>query len=181
MGSAGMKTLRHPGPVLEPRRLALWAQGGCDLRIALPAGADLMEGLVAALCGHGVESAGLVILGGSLARISFMTGRPDDSGKRAATHNGPWDLEGPLTLVGGGAIFGPDQAGRPLLHCHALISGPDGRVRGGHLRQGFCPLGPEGLLVLAQSLQGAAFQVAQDPETNFPIFHPATADGGVLQ
>ena len=176
-----MKTLRHPGPVLEPRRLALWAEGGCDLRIALPAGADLMEDLVTALRENGIESAGLVILGGALGRVSFMTGRPDDSGNRAATHNGPWDMDGPLTLVGGGAIFGPDQAGRPLLHWHALFSGPDGRVRGGHLRQGFCPLGPQGLLVLAQSLEGATFKVAHDPETNFPIFHPASVDGGVLQ
>lgn len=181
MGSRGMKTLHHPGPVLEPRRLALWATGGCDLRIALAEGADLMEDLVAALYGHGVESAGLVILGGALARVSFMTGRPDESGFRAATHNGPWELEGPLTLIGGGAIFGPDQAGRPLLHCHALFSVPDGRVRGGHLRQGFCPLGPEGLLVLAQALEGAAFKVVHDPETNFPIFHPATAAEGILE
>ena len=176
-----MKTLRHPGPVLEPRRLALWAEGGSDLRIALPAGADLMEGLVAALCGQEVESAGLVILGGTLTRVSFMTGRPDESGNRAATHNGPWDLEGPLTLVGGGAVFGPDQTGRPLLHCHALFSAPDGRVRGGHLRPGLCPLGPQGLQALAQSLEGAAFKVAHDPETNFPIFHPASVDRGVLQ
>lgn len=176
-----MKTLRHPGPILEPRRLALWASGGRDLRIALPEGADLMEGLVAALNGQAVGSAGLVILGGSLARASFMTGRPDESGARAATHNGPWDLEGPLTVIGGGAIFGPDQKGRPLLHCHALFAGPDGRVRGGHMRQGLCPLGPGGLLVLAQALEGAAFKVARDPETNFPIFHPATAAGDVLQ
>lgn len=181
MGSTGMKTLRHPGPVLEPRRLALWAQGGCDLRIALPEGADLMAGLVASLDAAGVQSAGLVVLGGILARVSFMTGRPDESGNRAATHNGPWDLDGPLTLIGGGAVFGPDQEDRPLLHCHALFSGPDGRIRGGHLRQGYCPVGSGGAVMLAQALEGAAFKVTHDPETNFPIFHPTTAAGEILQ
>ena len=176
-----MKTLRHPGPELLPRRLAAWAEVGRDLRIELPEGSDLMNGLVAALTALEIESAGLTFLGGSFARVSFMTGRADETGARAATHNGPWDLAGPLALLGGGAVFGADEKGAPLLHCHALFAGGDGVVRGGHMRPGLCPLGTEGLVAMVAGLKGAGFQVAHDPETNFPIFHPKTAGGEVLQ
>ena len=166
-----MTRLRQPGPVLQPRRLAAWAEDADDVLIALPAGADLMEGLVAALTGRGFQQAGLVLLGGSLASVSFMTGRPDDSGHRVATHNGPWDLEGPLTLIAGNAILGRGPEG-PLLHCHAVFATASGELRGGHLRPGLVPLGPGGLRALASCPQGAGFQVAEDEETNFAIFHP---------
>ncbi len=68
-----------------------------------------------------------------------------------------------------------------MLHCHALFAGADGEVRGGHMRPGLCPLGPDGLVAMVAGLKDAGFQVAHDPETNFPIFHPKTADGEVLQ
>ena len=176
-----MTRLRQPGPVLQPRRLAAWAEGGSDVMISLPAGADLMEGLVSALVARGYRQAGVVLLGGTLASLSFMTGRPDDSGHRVATHNGPWDLAGPLTLVAGNAILGKGPAG-PLLHCHAVFATAAGELRGGHLRPGLAPLGAEGLRALASCPRGAGFQVAEDEETNFSIFHPteSLADGGRL-
>ena len=106
------------------------------------------------------------------AAVTFMTGRPDDSGPRAATHAGPWTLKGPLTLLGGGAIIGLDAEDQPVVHCHALFAGPDGTVRGGHMLAGKCPIAEPGLVALACCPSGAGFKIALDRETNFPIFHP---------
>ena len=174
-----MSRLKQPGAPLQPRRLAAWASGVTDLLITLPAGADLMTGLVEALAERGIEQAGLVLLSGELRAASFMTGRPDVSGHRIATHAGPWDLAGPLSLLGGNAILGRGAEAAALLHCHAVFATPEGRLRGGHLRPGRCPLGPGGLRALAACPQGAGFQVAEDSETNFSIFHPfrLAADG----
>jgi hypothetical protein len=133
-----------------------------------------MEGLVDALSALGVAQAGVVFLRGDFSRVAFMTGRPDTSGRRAATHAGPWTLDGPLILLGGSAIVGLDGDDRPLVHCHTFFSGPDGAVRGGHMLAGRCPLGDGGLLGLACCPIEAGFKIALDRETNFPIFHPLT-------
>ncbi len=162
--------MQHPGPALEPRQIGQWAAGGREFTLKLPAGADLMEGLVATLQGLDVAQAGISFLGGGLAEVGFMTGRPDDSGYRIATHDGPWQLPGPLTLLGGTAILGLDAEGKALLHCHGLFADATGKVRGGHLRPGECPLGPEGLMAVASCPQEAGFRIAFDPESNFPIF-----------
>ncbi len=131
-----------------------------------------MEGLVDALSARGPTQAGVVFLRGTLAAVTFMTGQPDDSGRRAATHAGPWSLEGPLTLLGGCAIVGLGVEDQPVVHCHALFAGPDGGVRGGHLLAGKCPLGDAGLTALTCCPSETGFKIALDRETNFPIFHP---------
>jgi hypothetical protein len=133
-----------------------------------------MDGLVDALSALGLVQAGVVFLRGDFRAISFMTGRPDMSGRRAATHAGPWTLDGPLTLLGGSAIVGLDGEDGPIVHCHTLFSGPEGVVRGGHMLAGRCPLGDRGLLGLACCPVEAGFKIALDRETNFPIFHPLT-------
>ncbi len=161
-----MSRLKQPGAPLQPRRLAAWASGVTDLLITLPAGADLMTGLVEALADRGIEQAGLVLLSGELRAASFMTGRPDVSGHRIATHAGPWDLAGPLRLLGGNAILGRG-ASFALLHCHAVFATPEGRLRGGHLRPGHCPLGPGGLRAPPPARKAPA---SRWPRTARPIF-----------
>ena len=81
-----MSRFTQPGKALHPRRLAAWSAGCRDLLIALPAATDLMTGLVSALTERGIAHAGLQLLGGDLEAASFMTGRPDESGHRVATH-----------------------------------------------------------------------------------------------
>lgn len=167
-----MRYLTHPGSPSEPRQLTQWASAVQDRLIRLPAGADLMQGLTRTLTSAGFAQAGIVLIEGRLARVSFMTGRPDDSGYRVATHNGPWHREGPLTLLGGGAVLGLDENDAPLLHCHAYFADSTGAVAGGHMRPGECPLAGGGLTALACCPSDAGFKVAFDQETNFPIFHP---------
>lgn len=101
-----------------------------------------------------------------------MTGQRDESGYRVATHCGPWNLEGPLTIVGGTAMIGLDSEGAVMVHCHAVFSDEKGDLTGGHLREGYCPLNQEGLTALGALPKNAGFKVAFDEETNFAIFHP---------
>ncbi len=167
-----MHFLTHPGPAEEPRQLFQWDEGGRDVTVTIDEGDDLMEGLLAALGEIGVSQAGVQLIGGSLASVSFMTGGPDKSGERVATHQGPWRIEGPLTLLGGTAMIGLDTQGQAMVHGHAYFADSEGEIKGGHLRAGECIAGPGGIEALAACPQRAGFKAALEKETNFPIFHP---------
>lgn len=167
-----MHFLTHPGPAEEPRQLFQWDEGGRNVRVMIDEGDDLMEGLLTALGEIGASQAGVQLIGGSLASVSFMTGGPDQSGERVATHQGPWRIEGPLALLGGTAMIGLDLAGQAMVHCHALFANGEGKIKGGHLRAGECIAGPGGIEASAVCPGRAGFKAAHDQETNFPIFYP---------
>ena len=101
-----MHYLTHPGPAEEPRQLFQWDEGAREIKITISEGEDLMNGLLAAISEIGLSQAGVQLIGGRLAKVSFMTGGPDNSGNRVATHQGPWRIEAPLTLRGGTAPAG---------------------------------------------------------------------------
>ncbi len=168
-----MRTVTHPGAPLQPRRLHRWAEPGPVLRVVVPVGADLLTTLHATLRAEGVHSAAVVLLGGTVQRLSFYTGRPLEAGERVATFNGPHEIACPAVLLGANATFGIAADGAPQTHCHALFVDRDGAVRGGHLQEGGTIAGPGGIAMLATGLRGAGFRVSHDSETNFPIFHPA--------
>jgi hypothetical protein len=166
-----MRTLRQPGAPLQPRRLLVWGEGAEQLRLVAPAGADLLTWLAAGLERRGARSAGLALTGGSFARMQYLTGQPDASGARVATYGPPTTVERAV-LVSGSATFGRGPDGGPLVHCHAVVVGPDGRVHGGHLPPGASIAGQDGVVAWAVAIDGAEWRVAYDPETNYPIFQP---------
>ncbi len=175
-----MRTLAQPGEALNPRRLAVSAESGADWRVRLPAGADLLNGLVAALSAQGVRQAAVSILGGCFAQVAYLTGQPDRSGERVATYGEPTHLAGPVMLLGANAILGMNPKDEPLIHCHAVLVDRDGRLHGGHLPPGAALLGGDGAVALVSTLTDGGFKVAYDSETNYPLFHPQTAAGEVL-
>lgn len=170
-----MRTLKQPGPAVEPRLIALPAQAAGELRVVLPPGSDLHEGLTAVLRGLGITDAAIRITGGSFSSMQYLTGQPDASGERVATYGAPTPLEGPVLLVGASAILGRLESGQPILHCHAVVADRDGRIHGGHLPPGVCIAGPEGLTAWVTVLAGGGFAVRYDAETNYTIFQPAGA------
>jgi predicted DNA-binding protein with PD1-like motif len=170
-----MRTLKQPGPVSQPRLIALPAQAARELRVVLPAGRDLHEGVVSVLRGAGIADAAIRITGGSFSSMQYLTGQPDASGARVATYGAPTPLEGPVLLIGASAILGRLENGDPILHCHAVVADRDGRIHGGHLPPGVCIAGPEGLTAWVTVLAGGGFAVRYDAETNYQIFQPAGA------
>ena len=173
-----MTRIRHPGPELLPRMLVQASAPTGEYRIGLAAGQDLLCGLETELTARGVASATVALAGGTLAPFTFVTGVLDPSGLRIATHPDPVRLVGPVLLIAGAAIFGHDEDGAGKIHCHAVLCDAQGGVRGGHVVAGGCMIGGEGLAAWVTPTGAAAFEVAFDDETNFPIFHPARAPRG---
>ncbi len=167
-----MRQLKHPGAGTEPRRIVQPREAGGSLRLKLSEGADLLTGLTEALVRRGITDAGLQLLAGAFSEMQYLTGQPDDSGQRLATYGAPTTLPGPVRLVGGNGILGRDSAGKPLLHCHAVVVDREGRIHGGHLPPNVCKLGPAGVTALVTVIDGAGFQVSYDAETNYDIFQP---------
>ncbi len=167
-----MRTMAQPGPVQEPRILVETAEAGRNLIVDLPAGSDLLNGLRDAVTAEGGVGAAVELLGGSLDRVHYFTGRPDPTGRRLATYGDPTPLVGPVALLSGNAIVGLDAAGAPLVHAHAVMADAEGRVHGGHLPPGECRVGAEGARALVILHDPVVFAVREDPETNYAIFHP---------
>lgn len=167
-----MRTLRHPGAPLQPRRLLEWAAPAGDLRVALAGGQDLLRGLVAALAERDVRHAAVQVLAADIARMAYLTGAEDSSGQRVATYGPPTWLQGPVTLLGANGILGPGPDGDTLLHCHAVVVDAEGRLHGGHLPPGDVLLGAGAAVALATPLREAAFAAVYDSETNYPLFQP---------
>lgn len=167
-----MRTLTQPGAPLQPRRLLEWAAPAVDLRVRLAGDQDLLHGLVAALADRGVRHAAVQVVAAEIAQMAYLTGAEDPSGARVATYGPPTRLHGPVTLIGASGILGPGPDGDSLLHCHAVVVDAQGRLHGGHLPPGEVRLGATGAVALVTPLRRAAFAVAYDSETNYPLFQP---------
>ncbi len=72
----------------------------------------------------------------------------------------------------GSATLGIGLDGRPVIHCHAMLSGAEGPV-GGHLSPERCRIGPQGLVAHATSVASASFRVQRDPVSAFDLLSPA--------
>ena len=162
----------HPGPVNEPRIVVEQSPYHPEYRVMLPAGVDLLDGLCEALAAQGVRSAGVRLSGGVLSHCRFVTGVPDPSGFRIATHSPANDLAGPVLLISGGAIVGIDAHEHIRAHCHAMFVGRGGEVRSGHLLPGSCPIDEQGIEMWVTPTGEARFETQFDDETNFPLMHP---------
>jgi len=167
-----LREARHPGPAIEPRVLTAAAAADRELRLFLPPGCDLLDGLAAKMQELGILTAGVRLAGGDFDAFSFYTGVPDPSGARAATFSPSHEPTLPVTLVIANAIIGLDEDDQLKSHCHAVFLDGNGTSRGGHLIPGACRIGGTGLAAWATATGDAQLKVRHDPETNFPIFHP---------
>ena len=167
-----MRTLTQPGPVSQPRRVACKAALAGRFHVSLAKG-DLLEGLRDSLTAVGISQAGIKLIGGTLKGIWYMTGMVDPTGARVATYGEPTVLEGPVTLVSGDAILGLGPDGEPLVHCHAVLVDPNGRIHGGHIVPGKASV--DQVTAVVTATEGAGFVVGRDDETNYSIFQ-ATGD-----
>lgn len=172
-----MRTMAQPGPVQEPRILVSTGEAARNITVSLGPGTDLLNGIRDAVDAEGGGGAAVELLGGSLSGLHYFTGMPDPTGQRLATYGDPTHLQGPVTLLSGNAIVGTDAEGAPLVHAHAVMVDPEGRVHGGHLPPGGCTVGEGGARALVALHTSIQFAVQDDPETNYSIFHPMTTDG----
>jgi predicted DNA-binding protein with PD1-like motif len=174
-----MRTLKQPGLPTPARREAVAARATRYIRLTLPSDTDLLHGLRDALLARGIADAAIQLVGGECARLSYMTGMADASGAQVATYGVPTVLEGPVAVIAGNAFLGRDRSGQlgggPVVHCHAVLVDRDGRIHGGHVVPGACPVGATGVTMRVTALDGAGFVAEYDAETNYPIFRPVLA------
>ena len=166
----------HPGPVRRERIIRRGAAQGRHVRIEIPRGANLYDGLVRPLAALGIRNAAINLWGGEFERLVFCVAPPDPAGRVAAAYTDPIDVNDAY-LLAASATLGSTEAGHPLVHCHAGLRQASGRLAGGHLLPHLCVIGSGGLPVSAVSLDGFEVRVGHDPETTLSLFLPMAPDG----
>jgi predicted DNA-binding protein with PD1-like motif len=167
----------HPGPIRQERIIRRSAAQGRHVRIDIPPGVDLYDGLVRPLTALGIRNAAINLWGGEFERLVFCVAPPDPTGRVAAAYTDPIDVSGGY-LLAASATLGSTEAGHPLVHCHAGLRQASGLLAGGHLLPHLCVIGNGGLTASAVSLDGFEVRVGHDPETTLSLFLPMASDDG---
>lgn len=170
------RTLVHPGPRAELRLEHATAHGRRQLRIRLPAGTCLHEGLTGALARSGVQAASMTLVGGDLEEVAYCLPIPDPEGQLMATYGEPIVLRG-ASLLRGSATLGQDAQGAPVIHCHASFSDAGGAVRGGHVLTQRTVVGERPVTALVSVLDGVALRLGFDAETRLNMLRPSAQPG----
>ena len=169
-----MRHIEHPGPI-HPTRVHCVPATVRTVEVELPSGVTLLQGLANAVQAQGATSAVFSLHGGTLAPMVFVMPALSASPKHVAYFSERFEAHGSARIESGSITYGL-RDGEPSLHCHATWIESDGRRRSGHV------LAAESRVDLpvrleAWMLDGAAFEVAPDAETNFKLFQvsPNTA------
>ncbi len=165
-----MRTLAQPGPV-HPRRIEWFRDVPRPLRYALPAGATLNEALTGPLVAAGMQSGTVVFKGAALSPFRYVMPGPADGPAHVAYFSAPRSPEGVSLVEQANATFGWAD-GKPVVHCHAVWTEPDGRRRGGHILPGETVLAGDAKAG-AWAFDDIRIEAAADPETNFRLLQPS--------
>lgn len=166
-----MRSIDHPGPV-HPVRVQCVPASVRPVTIELPRGVTLLQGLADAVRAQGTTSAVISLRDLTLAPLAFVMPALSDSPKHVAYFSQRYESSGAARIESGSITYGL-RDGQPSLHCHATWTESDGQRRSGHV------LAAESLVerparVDAWMLDGAAFEVQPDAETNFSLLQVTT-------
>jgi predicted DNA-binding protein with PD1-like motif len=167
-----MRSIEHPGPVY-PTRVQCVPANVRAVDVELPSGVTLLQGLADVVKAQGATSAVFSLREGTLAPMAFVMPALSDSPKHVAYFSERFEANGSARVESGSITFGP-RDGEPSLHCHATWVESDGRRRSGHVLASEsrvdAPVRLEGWM-----LDGAAFEVAPDAETNFNLLQVSSS------
>jgi len=166
--------LQQPGPTRPDRVSTATTARAQHVLAYLPAGQTLYESLVTLFEAHGARHGAFELLGGDLSTALYMTSVPNPGGLQVATY-GPKTVVGPAVLVRATGSYGPDLAGKPMMHVHGILAEnwTDGRAHAGHLVPDSCVVGPRRVRALLTI--GVGFAQIADAETAFPLLFPVAA------
>jgi predicted DNA-binding protein with PD1-like motif len=145
--------------------------------VELPPGVPLLQGLAVAVRSRGATSAVFSLRDLRLEPLAFVMPALSDSPEHVAYFSQRHEASGVARIESGSITYGL-RDGQPSLHCHATWIEADGRRRSGHV------LAAESRIerparIDAWMLDGAAFEVQPDAETNFSLLQVASAAGGL--
>ena len=165
------RTLVHPGPFRASRIDTMQAPHGRHFRLSVGSGQTLYEALVKGLAAQQVRSASMTLIGGRFDLLTYCFAGEDRSGQALIRYSTPMASEA-AQFIFGNATLGKTASNHPIVHCHAVFRGGDGRMLGGHLLTDRCRVGAAPVTVLATALEGFELRVDVDAETRTPLLHP---------
>lgn len=112
--------------------------------------------------------------GGALSSFNYVMPALSRSSEHAVYFSDTFQVEGVIKLETARVTYGQRQ-GRPWLHCHAVWVEPNGRRHCGHLLPDQVRVA-EPIHIQGVALEGAAFAVCPDTETNFSLFLPVSTN-----
>jgi hypothetical protein len=163
------RTVRQPGPALEPRASVVPASGRL-LSFVLEPGRSLLAGLDAALSAEGFSSAAVALEGGGFGPFDYVKPALSRDGANAAFYSEVFRPEGVTRIEQLRVTFGR-RDGAAWLHGHGFWREASGIRSGGHVM-------PHETIVAAPirarawAFAGAEFVAEADAETNFSLFGP---------
>ncbi len=171
-----MRSIEHPGPV-HPARVQCVPARVHPVQVELPPGVPLLQGLAVAVRSRGATSAVFSLRDLRLEPLAFVMPALSDSPEHVAYFSQRHEASGVARIESGSITYGL-RDGQPSLHCHATWIEADGRRRSGHV------LAAESRIerparIDAWMLDGAAFEVQPDAETNFSLLQVAPAAAGL--
>jgi len=174
-----MRSIEHPGPV-HPDRVQCVPARLRPVGVELPGGVTLLQGLADAVRAQDATSAVFSLRNLTLAPMAFVMPALSASSQHVAYFSQRYEASGAAQVEFGSVTYGL-RDGQPSLHCHATWIEADGHRRSGHV------LAAESRVerparIDAWMLDGAAFEVQPDAETNFSLLQvtPTAARHGGL-
>jgi hypothetical protein len=162
----------QPGPAPEPRVLAVDCLG-TEIAFTLEPGVNLLEGVRRAVEAAGFSAAAVDLEGGAFGPFTYVIPALSETPKHAAFYSEFRRPAGATPLTRGRMTFG-SKDGEPWFHCHGFWT-VDGILTGGHVIPQETVVA-EPIQARALCLSGAGFVAEHDPETNFQIFGPVSAE-----
>jgi predicted DNA-binding protein with PD1-like motif len=164
-----MRRIAHPGSPDSQRIYALPVRTR-PLDTFLTSGQTLLNAVTEIAEANGVKSGAFRLNGGGFTSFSYVMPALSKSPDHAVYFSDTFYVEGRVTLETASVTFG-QRDGRPWLHCHAVWVEPSGRRHGGHLLPDQIVVA-EPIHLTGVAIDGAAFTVCPDAETNFSLFLP---------
>jgi predicted DNA-binding protein with PD1-like motif len=174
-----VRSIEHPGPV-HPARVPCVPARVHAAQVELPSGAPLLQALAVAVRSRGAKSAVFSLRDLALEPLAFVMPALSDSPDHVAYFSQRYQACGLARIESGSITYGL-RDGQPSLHCHATWVEKDGRRRSGHVLAAESKLARPAS-VDAWILDGAAFEVQPDEETNFGLLQVTptpSREGGV--
>ena len=170
IGYGPMFVVEHPGQPSHSRMMWTEVPLTNHRQVKVEEGDDLFAALHRFLDDVNASGGAFSLLSGSLSSLSMMTGGRGT--ETPMTFHGPFEIDGPVAVIGGAGLTGNDQNGSRISHCHGAFRSAAGLPVGGHLIGGKAIAGQGGVLLELTSMSGACFVQRFDAESQFVIFHP---------
>jgi len=169
----------HPGVPTLPRLIKSESiSRSTELRIAIPAYANVGASLRNALLAWGPVSGCGRITAGSLSSLQYHVIIKASDGIKPFVYGSPIKCDGDLTLVTAAITLGRSAAGVQVLHCHGGFIDKAGGQHGGHLALDASFAGEDGLVIRVCLFHEIEYVITPDPETNFDLLTPTQKNEG---